>query len=79
VGIPRYTYYYKPKDKRPPDMDLAEKIEGIDLDFPSSSYRRITVALHRQELMVNHKRGLRLMRVKTYYVGHKSLLMLSQI
>jgi transposase InsO family protein len=63
VGIPRSTYYYKPK-KNPPDMELAEKIEEIALDFPSYGYRRITAELHRQGLKVNHKRVLRLMRDK---------------
>jgi putative transposase len=63
VGIARSTYYYKPK-KNPPDMELAEKIEKIALDFPSYGYRRITAELHRQGLKVNHKRVLRLMRDK---------------
>jgi putative transposase len=63
VGIARSTYYYKPK-KNPPDMELAEKIEAIALDFPSYGYRRITAELHRQGLKVNHKRVLRLMRDK---------------
>jgi putative transposase len=63
VGIARSTYYYKPK-KNPPDMELAERIEAIALDFPSYGYRRITAELHRQGLKVNHKRVLRLMRDK---------------
>ena len=63
MGIARSTYYYKPK-KNPPDMELAEKIEEIALDFPSYGYRRITAELHRQGLKVNHKRVLRLMRDK---------------
>ena len=63
MGISRSTYYYKPKG-RPSDMDLAEAIEEIALDFPSYGYRRITAQLHRQELKVNHKRVLRLMRDK---------------
>ena len=56
MGISRSTYYYKPKGKRPPDMDIAERIEKIALDFPSYGYRRITAALHRQKIQVNHKR-----------------------
>jgi len=64
VGIARSTYYYKPKGKKPPDMELAEKIEEIALDFPSYGYRRITAELHRRGLKVNHKRVLRLMRDK---------------
>jgi len=64
VGISRSTYYYKPKGKKPPDMELAERIEKIALDYPSYGYRRITAELHRQGLKVNHKRVLRLMRNK---------------
>ncbi len=63
MGISRSTYYYKPKGK-PSNMDFAEKIEEIALDFPSYGYRRITAQLHRQKLKVNHKRVLRLMRDK---------------
>jgi putative transposase len=64
VGIPRPTYYYKPKGKRPPDIELAERIEKIALDYPSYGYRRITAELKRQKIQVNHKRVLRLMRDK---------------
>jgi putative transposase len=62
MRIPRSTYYYKPKGDKLSDIDLAEKIEEIALDFPSYGYRRITAQLHRQKLKVNHKRVLRLMR-----------------
>jgi len=64
VGIARSTYYYKPKGKKPPDIELAEMIEQIALDFPSYGYRRITAELHRRKIKVNHKRVLRLMRDK---------------
>jgi len=64
VGICRSTYYYKPKGARPLDVDLADRIEKIALDYPSYGYRRITAELHRQGLKVNHKRVLRLMRDK---------------
>ena len=40
MGISRPGYYYRPKDKS--DMDLAEKIEEIALDFPTYGYRRVT-------------------------------------
>jgi putative transposase len=63
VGLSRSTYYYKTR-KKPPDMELAEKIEEIALDFPSYGYRRITAELNRQGLKVNHKRVLRIMRNK---------------
>ncbi len=63
MGIARSTYYYKPK-KKLPDMELAEKIEDIALEYPYYGYRRITAELKRQKLKVNHKRVLRLMRDK---------------
>ncbi len=60
MGISRPVYYYRPKDKS--DMDLAEAIEEIALNFPSYGYRRVTAQLHRDNNKVNHKRVLRLMR-----------------
>jgi transposase InsO family protein len=64
VGISRSTYYYKPKGGKPPDIELADRIEEIALECPSYGYRRITAELRRQGLKVNHKRVLRLMRDK---------------
>ena len=63
MGIPRSTYYCKTKGK-PSDIDIAEVVEEIALEYPSYGYRRITAQLHRQELKVNHKRVLKLMRDK---------------
>jgi len=62
VGIKRPTYYYSPKGKRSSDADIADRIEEIAMEYPSYGYRRITAELHRQDLMVNHKKVLRLMR-----------------
>ncbi|HEA84617.1 MAG TPA: IS3 family transposase [Candidatus Wildermuthbacteria bacterium] len=62
VGIKRPTYYYSPKGSRPLDADIAERIEEIAMEYPSYGYRRITAELRRQDLMVNHKKVLRLMR-----------------
>ncbi len=73
MGISRSTYYYKPEGK-PSDMDLAEKIEEIALNFPSYGYRRITAELHRQDIKVNHKRFLRLMRDKNLLCRQQRLL-----
>ena len=64
MGISRSIYYYRPKGKKSPDIELAEAIEKIALDYPSYGYRRITAELHRQGLKVNHKRVLRLMKDK---------------
>jgi len=62
VGICRSTYYYKPKGSRSSDIDLSDRIEEIAVEYPSYGYRRITAELHRQDIIVNHKRVLRLMR-----------------
>jgi hypothetical protein len=72
VDISRSIYYYKAKGKLS-DMDLAEAIEEIALNFPSYGYRRITAQLHRQKLKVNHKRVLRLMGIITCYEGPERL------
>ena len=40
MGISRPSYYYRPRNKS--DMDLAEAIEEIALNFSSYGYRRVT-------------------------------------
>ena len=59
MEIPESTYYYKPKgslSKKKHDADIADAIEEIASDFPSYGYRRITAALRRKEVIVNHKK-----------------------
>lgn len=59
------SFYYKPIDKPQkgqPDADLRDKIEAICLEFPRYGYRRVTAALRQQNLGVNHKRVLRIMK-----------------
>ena len=59
------SFYYRVRNgeaKKKADADLRDKIETICLGFPRYGYRRITVALRRQSLHVNHKKVLRLMR-----------------
>ncbi len=41
---------------------MRDQIEHIILEFPGYGYRRVTHALARQGLSVNHKRVLRIMR-----------------
>lgn len=65
MEIPSSTYYYKPKgslDKKKRDVDIADTIEAIACDFPSYGYRRITAALRRKDMTVNHKKVLKLMK-----------------
>ncbi len=59
------SFYHKPKDKSEKareDADLRDKIEAICLEFPRYGYRKVTAALHQQNIRVNHKRVLRIMK-----------------
>lgn len=65
IELPRSTFYYRPRnqdEKRKQDADLRDRIEALVLDFPGYGYRRVTHALNRQGIRVNHKRILRVMR-----------------
>jgi len=62
MGLPRSTYYHKPKNKTDDDRKLIERIEAIIEAFPGYGYRRVTRELHRRGLTVNHKKVLRIMR-----------------
>jgi len=44
------------------DVELRGQIQLIALEMPAYGYRRITHALQRHGVLVNHKRVLRLMR-----------------
>lgn len=60
------SYYYKARSLTAEhlyrDAQLRDRIELILADFPSYGYRRVTHALKRQGLRVNHKKVLRIMR-----------------
>lgn len=65
MELSRSTYYYKPKgnlEKKKHDADIADAIEKIAYDFPSYGYRRVTAALKRQGLIVNHKKVSKIMK-----------------
>lgn len=61
VSIPRSKYYYKPKKDKYKDFAILDKIKGIATAFPSYGYRRITAALRREGMTVNHKKVYRIM------------------
>lgn len=44
------------------DKYLRKEIQGIALEFPFYGYRRMSKELRRRELLVNHKKVLRIMR-----------------
>ena len=65
MGMSRSSYYYKPKNKderKKKDKDLCTKIRAIARRSPFYGYRRITHALRRKGVVVNHKKVLKLMR-----------------
>jgi putative transposase len=65
MGISRSAYYYRPKKnlkKAKRDADIADAIEEVATEFPSYGYRRITAALKRRDMAVNHKKVLKMMK-----------------
>lgn len=65
MGMSRSAYYYRPKDKKEKekrDRDLCKKIKAICYRYPFYGYRRVTAALKRKRLVVNHKKVLKLMK-----------------
>ena len=68
MGISRSAYYYKPKQRPKQDPYLADKINDIATEFASYGYRRITAALKRDDIHVNHKRVLRIMKQENLLV-----------
>jgi putative transposase len=65
MGIKRSTFYYQRKDnqgKKQHEAFLREKIQQIAYEHPYYGYRRITAQLHRENIKVNHKRVLKMMR-----------------
>jgi len=63
MNIARSTFYYRRKTASlRKDADVIDKIEEICLDFPGYGYWRVTKQLQNDELVINHKRVLRLMR-----------------
>ena len=66
MKLPTSSFYYRPKyepfEGKQKQADLIGRIEAICLEFPRYGYRRVTAQLKRENLFVNHKRVLRLMR-----------------
>ena len=65
MGISRSTYYYRPRDnllKKKRDADIADTIEKICYEHLYYGYRRVTAALRRKGMVVNHKKVLKIMK-----------------
>jgi putative transposase len=63
VGLPRSSFYYQPHKKEQEDAWLRRRIDQIYTADPNYGSPRITAALLREGLVVNHKRVERLMRL----------------
>ncbi|MBA7509698.1 IS3 family transposase ISMco1 [subsurface metagenome] len=61
MSLSRPKYYYKPKKDKLGDIFILEKIKDIAISFPSYGYRRITAALRREDVLINHKKVYRIM------------------
>lgn len=64
LGISRSTLYrsQRVQPARALENVLRDRIQHLALEMPTYGYRRITAALRREGVVVNHKRVLRLMR-----------------
>ena len=63
MDIARSTLYYRRKAASyGNDSEVIDRIEAICLEFPGYGYWRVTGQLQHEELVINHKRVLRLMR-----------------
>jgi len=63
MNIARSTFYYRRKvASYGNDTEVIDRVEAICLEFPGYGYRRVTKQLQHEELVINHKRVLRLMR-----------------
>ena len=62
LNVNRTSAYYQPKDEKDDDIELMHRIDEIYTRWPHYGYRRITKTLREQNILVNRKRVLRLMR-----------------
>lgn len=62
LNLNRSSFYYKKIEDSQRDIDLANKINELWLKYPFYGYRKITVALRREGILINHKKVQRLMQ-----------------
>ena len=66
MNLPRSSFYYPPREKTPSQQEqekaLEGRIEALCLEFPRYGYRRVTAQLHREGLLINHKKVLKIMK-----------------
>ena len=64
MGIKSATLYYQPKiiNKKQKEFRIRTKIEETSWEYPYYDYQRIAAQLRRDKVMVNHKKGLKMMK-----------------
>lgn len=62
LDISRSNYYYQPKPINPRELNLMKNIDEIYTEFPYYGSPKITAAIKRKDIVVNHKMIERLMR-----------------
>lgn len=62
MNLARSTFYDEPAGQPLGDAKVVQKIGEICAEYPRYGYRRVTAQLHRDGLVVNHKRAMRIMR-----------------
>jgi len=55
-GLARSTYYDMPQAQPIAEARLVEQIKAICAEWPAYGYRRVTVELHEQGHVINHKK-----------------------
>jgi putative transposase len=63
LELDRGSYYYKPGEEAPENLDLMRRIDELYVRWPFYGSRKLVVLLGRQGLVVNRKRVQRLMRL----------------
>ncbi len=62
MGLARSTYYSEAKSQPLEEARLVARIAEICAEWPRYGYRRVTAQLHNEDLIVNRKKVMRLMR-----------------
>ncbi len=67
MKLPRSSYYYRSKspEDTAEERTLVQRIEEIAEEFPRYGYRKVTAQLHREGLLINHKKIQRIMRERS--------------
>jgi putative transposase len=62
MGLARSTYYEVPEVEPIGEARLVEQIKAVRAEWPAYGYRRVTLELHDQGHVINHKKVMRLMK-----------------